>query len=370
MTFGGPLAGACCVLMVAAGGQRIPGAAPSIDSRVIDARIAPDGGSVVYVLATREPGSPQPRERIWRVPFGGGDPRPLTSAAASASHPRWSPDGRRIAFLSRGATGRGRIVLVPASGGEPRALAPDALDVLSFDWSRDGRRIGVTVSRGANVSAFRVLDVASGRLQPLAFQGSDQVTAAAWAPSGSALAAVAPAPGAASRARIVAAALSEPGRELVSDAGSASGIAWSPDGELIAWLDGGDSLRSTARVMIVRAAGGEARALAGGRGSPVALARAGSGRLSITVEGSGERHVDTVDVRTGDRVTVFPPGIASAIGAASWSFDGARYVVVGSADDSPADVFAGSMPIAATGRDTVGAPPPPVRRVTFSGRQP
>jgi hypothetical protein len=64
---------------------------------------------------------------------------------------------------------------------------------------------------------------------------------------------------------------------------------------------------------------------------------------------------------------VLPQGIVTMEGGPSWSRDGSRYVVVGHSDEHAAEVYAGTIPAPQSGRaDTVGAIPPPVRRITFS----
>src|SRR5262245_15550521 len=70
--------------------------------------IAPDGSAVVFTRtrwrsAEAKPG--QAYTNLWRVPFGGGEPQPLTTADAEDQRPRFSPDGTRLAFLSKRGSG-------------------------------------------------------------------------------------------------------------------------------------------------------------------------------------------------------------------------------------------------------------------------
>lgn len=77
---------------------------------------------------------------IWRVPLDGGEPIQLTSGLAIDEQPRWSPDAKRLAFLSdRG--GSPQIHVLPADGGEARALTAFAGGVTAFEWSPDGTRV-------------------------------------------------------------------------------------------------------------------------------------------------------------------------------------------------------------------------------------
>src|SRR5882672_7077615 len=62
---------------------------------VHDPQLSPDAQSVAALLKTDKN-----EERIWMVPRSGGDAIALTAEGVSSSHPRWSPDGKSIAFLS------------------------------------------------------------------------------------------------------------------------------------------------------------------------------------------------------------------------------------------------------------------------------
>jgi WD40 repeat protein len=170
---------------------------------------------------------------------------------------------------------------------------------------------------------------------------------------------------------VVVIPMSGPAREIAADISGADDVAWSPDGKTIAWLANVSPADPAGRrVLSAPAEGGAARAVGGaGTGSLLHVGWTGDGRLSLAIEGNQERHIDVLDARTNERVTVMPPGIAFVIGRPSWSADGSRYAVVGSTPEHLAEVFAGSLPQPPPrGRDSVGAPPPPVRRITFSNR--
>jgi tricorn protease len=77
---------------------------------------------------------------IWTAPTGGGEARLLVSHAAMESRPLYSPDGKRLAFIST-RTGNGDIYILALDSGELRRLTfDDALDQLDA-WSRDGQWI-------------------------------------------------------------------------------------------------------------------------------------------------------------------------------------------------------------------------------------
>ncbi len=69
--------------------------------------------------------------------------------------PRWSPDGRRIAFDSQGEDGQWDIWTIDAGGGSPRRLTLDPGDDTMPSWSRDGRFIYWSSDRTATRNVWR-----------------------------------------------------------------------------------------------------------------------------------------------------------------------------------------------------------------------
>jgi len=79
---------------------------------------------------------------LYRMPLGGGEAVPLTNYLGDEFNPRWSPDGREIAFYSEVAPSRNGIVIVPAAGGTPSTIAEGPSSFVGFPvWSRSGREI-------------------------------------------------------------------------------------------------------------------------------------------------------------------------------------------------------------------------------------
>src|SRR6202158_6411052 len=66
---------------------------------VQDPQLSPDAQWVAYTVKTATLKDDKSEERIWMVPTGGGDPVPMTAEHAPSSQPRWSPDGKYLAFL-------------------------------------------------------------------------------------------------------------------------------------------------------------------------------------------------------------------------------------------------------------------------------
>jgi dipeptidyl aminopeptidase/acylaminoacyl peptidase len=115
---------------------------------VHDPQLSPDAKWLLYVVTTAQLKEDKNEERIWLVSTTGGA-TPLTAEGVSSSHPRWSPDGKFIAFLSERAEAKTQVWLLSRQGGEAQRLTDTPQDVEDFTWSPDGRRL-VLVLRDAS----------------------------------------------------------------------------------------------------------------------------------------------------------------------------------------------------------------------------
>lgn len=108
-----------------------------------DPRLSPDGATVAYVVATIDPDTKEARAAIWSVPVDGSEPpRRLTSGAKSDTSPRWSPDGRWLAFTSDRDGDVAQLYVMPVDRpGEPVALTDLKESVEAPVWSPDGTRL-------------------------------------------------------------------------------------------------------------------------------------------------------------------------------------------------------------------------------------
>ena len=118
---------------------------------VSDPQVSPDGTRVVYVVAERDPATDRTNSDLWMVPLRGGEPRRLTTAPGKDEHPRWSPDGSQLAFVSdRG--GSPQVWLLPLDGGEARPLTRLPIGVAGPIWSPKGDRIAFAAEVYPNTS--------------------------------------------------------------------------------------------------------------------------------------------------------------------------------------------------------------------------
>ncbi len=142
---------------------------------------SPDGEWVAYSL--------WPERTLWRSRTDGSDRLQLTSSPLVALVPRWSPDGRNLAFMARAAGGQGHwnIYLVPASGGGPEPILSADSDHASPSWSPDGRSLafgGAPWLYGFTKSstAVRILDLRTRQVSKVA--GSEGLWSPKWSPDG------------------------------------------------------------------------------------------------------------------------------------------------------------------------------------------
>lgn len=108
-------------------------------------RLSPNGQYVVYEERTTDWEQNAFVTQLWIAVTATGERYQLTSGKKSSSAPRWSPDSRRLAFLSS-REGTGQLYLIAPNGGEAFKLTDVETGINDFRWSPDGKQIAFTTS--------------------------------------------------------------------------------------------------------------------------------------------------------------------------------------------------------------------------------
>jgi dipeptidyl aminopeptidase/acylaminoacyl peptidase len=108
---------------------------------VTDPQIRPDGHVIAYVRVSYDIMTDRPRRSIWLVDADSGVQTPLATGAGSSHSPRWSPDGKRLAYVASSEGGRSQLY-VRWMQTEQAARITDLTEAPEdLEWSPDGRSI-------------------------------------------------------------------------------------------------------------------------------------------------------------------------------------------------------------------------------------
>jgi len=310
---------------------------------VADPRVSPDGRLVAFTVTRMDAKEDAQDSDVWMVPFAGGEARRLTSSPKREGAPRWSPDGRYLAFLSAREGKKAEVWLLDRAGGEAVRLTDYQADVSEIAWSPDGKRLALVVDDVDPDDPDLLPEGAKPRPKPivvdrrqfkrdgegylrsfrkhihlfdLAAKRSDQLTSGpyddaepAWSPDGRSLAFVSnrtPDPDANQNTDVfvVAAAPGAAPRAVTTSPGADSSPAWSPDGRSIAYLAGGDPKDmwyATNDVAVVPAQGGAPRILTARLDRDVESPRftPDGAAVLFLLEDGGNRHLASVPAAGG-----------------------------------------------------------------------
>jgi dipeptidyl aminopeptidase/acylaminoacyl peptidase len=234
-----------------------------------DPRISPDGRQVAFVVTQADMKTNFRNSDVWIVSTGAGEPRMVTRSPKRDDQPRWSPDSRRLAFISD-RDGKAQIYVISIDGGEAEKITDAPTAVQSFEWSPDGRWIAfiaadplaearekekkdgfdqIVVDADYQYARINVIDIspdkskAPGEMaKPVVITSSNlYVTELAWSPDGKIIAFTArgtPKLADSAMTEIYAVTAGKPSTELrlTNNDRSESDICWSPDGSVIAYL--------------------------------------------------------------------------------------------------------------------------------------
>jgi dipeptidyl aminopeptidase/acylaminoacyl peptidase len=357
---------------------------------VSDPAVSADGRLAAYVVA--EPRfDPQAKpkddedtsggwskvERIYVVPTAGGSPEAMTWEAESVSDPVFSPDGRFLAFLRKEGDKTGLRVL-PLDGGESRPIDTGKLEPGSLAFTPDGSRIAFLAtpppSEEDKLSKFRTggakhyghewkpahvwtVPVEGG--SPVeAFRGPQHVVEYALSPDGKRLALLlAPTSDPYDASGLLRPAIAEVGsdapRFLDGPPASEQGIAWSPDGRRVAWMQGVDTL-SLLNHLVVAEASGLGRSNAAGKLDPTldGFAWRGDSSTLVAIVADKTRSRLVLLAADGSKVKDLPLPEDRVVGPMVADRTGSRLVMISSTWTEPAnptayDIEAGKLRVLA-----------------------
>lgn len=113
--------------------------------RLSDPQVSPDGKFIAFVVTEMDMNQNGSNSDVWVVSISGGNLKRLTSSPKADFNPRWSPDGRRIAFISTRA-GSPQIWMIDPHGGEAYQLSRISTGASGIIWSPTGKHLAFSSS--------------------------------------------------------------------------------------------------------------------------------------------------------------------------------------------------------------------------------
>ena len=225
---------------------------------------SPDGKRIAFVSdrdRDRNVIDGRPIDEIYVMDADGGNPQNLTNNLNHDMSPSWSPDGKRIVFMSdRDRDGDAEIYVMDADGGNPQNLTNNRDEDHYPSWSPDGKRIVFSSARDGHfigdfgiTDEIYVMDADGGNEQRLT-ENRKNDRHPAWSPDGERIAFSSDRKGDGANFEIyVMDADGGNERRLTENRVSDEWPSWSPDSKRIAFY----SLRDgNAEILVMDADGG------------------------------------------------------------------------------------------------------------------
>jgi len=306
--------------------------------------LSPDGAQVAYTVRSMDLKKDKSDADIYLIPTAGGEAVRLTNSPKAETHPRFSPDGKWIAFLSSREGDKSQVFLLPRGGGEASRLTDMKGGVSSFAWSPDSRRLVLVASdpdpdepaaeekaedkatpKPIVTNRIQFKRDTEGYLRDLRShlyvfdvekKTSVQITSGpyddeqpAWSPDGKTIAFVSnrtaePDTNRDSNIFLIAPVAGETPKAITSNPSEDEHPAWSPDGKTLVYVAGGavsDMWYGPTHVSTVDVASGAVKALTTALdrnvGSP--LFTSDGQAILFTIEDSGNSHLARVPAEGG-----------------------------------------------------------------------
>lgn len=112
-------------------------------ARISDPQLSPDGKLVAFTVQTVDLDQNTKPQQIWVVPSGGGPEIQITHDGTVNQRPRWSPDSKRIGFISN-RSGTEQVWTMNADGTEPKQITTLATGAGGVLFSADGKKLVFT----------------------------------------------------------------------------------------------------------------------------------------------------------------------------------------------------------------------------------
>ncbi len=362
-----------------------------IDSvqEVADAQLSPDGAWVAYTVTSADTTDDDYDSNIWMTSWDGKRTVQLTRTTDDETTPRWSPDGRYLAFLSsrQDTNDVKQLWLLDRSGGEAEQVTRVSGGVEDLAWSPDGKRLVLVISDPDSVAEggrdstwtttphpivvdrfvfmedyagylgrvrthLYLLDLASRKLEPLVNDPRYEEKSPSWSPVGDRIAFFSRRTGDPDRTYhqgvyVIEARTGAAPRQVVPDSVASDQIdyglaaAWSPDGKEIAYFSAGPPrliYYAVQKLTVVQVDGGRSRVLTPtlDRNGDHPLWSADGKRIRFLVEDDGARQLAEVPA-TGGPVSRIIGGRRTI---SALTGQGSHWAVVASTVNRPAEVQA------------------------------
>jgi dipeptidyl aminopeptidase/acylaminoacyl peptidase len=108
--------------------------------RIGDPQVSPDGRFVAFTVQTVDAAANKKPQQVWVTPLEGGAPRQITHDGDANQRPRWSPDSKRIAYISN-RSGSSQIWLMDPDGGNAKQVTNLATEADGEIFSPDGANL-------------------------------------------------------------------------------------------------------------------------------------------------------------------------------------------------------------------------------------